>query len=161
VGAAAADTALQRKALMLLEHLSHSHNLSTVGSLAQRARAALQALEGGCVSSSALPLPAGEVQRAVASLAAAAAFSNAGSDSARPQHAPAALTAQGAAAGLGCCTLRLLKLLSVAAFDDSLSVGSMLSKGAFSEVMAGMVRSVTFGAVEGPPDSSCSCLGWC
>lgn len=170
-----ADISLQRKVLLLLEHLSHPTNLDATLALAQRARAALreQQRQQQC------PLPLrecsqglldGQQQQSAESCAAAGVWAQGGSSRDATVRSLRALCerAQGdssvsgqvsaqegihnsskglrnaatAAAGLATGSLRLLKLLCLHLLDpSSLTIGGMINKGAFSEVLEGTVST--------------------
>lgn len=178
-----ADTSLQRKVLLLLEHMSHSANLPMACRLAHRACSTLRQHKHqqqhplpiyGSTSTSTQQVPhestgcGGEgplacVQQPGSSTAATAAphskqlqqacsalrestlfirtsSSSGGSSGSGSSAALSSMTAADAAAGLAGSTLRLLKLLSLHALDLSgLTSGSMINKGAFSEVLSGTV----------------------
>jgi hypothetical protein len=152
-----ADISLQRKVLLLLEHLSHPDNLDAVLALAQRSRAALreQQRQHQC------PLPLRECshglldgQQQVNSVRSLRALcERVQVDSSRLGHCWAQESmhncskglrnaAAAAAAGLADGTLRLLKLMCLHVLDpSSLDVGGMINKGAFSEVLEGTVST--------------------
>lgn len=111
-----ADGSLQHKVLVLLDHLSHSENQAVVQLLAQRAQSQTHTHQE---STAAPPERLGRSSH----------------DSWVGQPA-----AQSDNAGLGTCTLRLLKLLSRGMLNSTqLQLGAMIQKGAFSEIFAGTV----------------------
>lgn len=124
---------------MLIDHLSHPDNHSVVQLIAQRASKQQQTALG---AAAAVPWPA----------AGSGWFSD------------SATAAVSAAAGLGTCTLRLLKLLSSGMLDPSqLQMGGIIQKGAFSEVHAGTVsagcvrkRKCRCGSAHSPGSAGCA-----
>lgn len=162
-----ADISLQRKVLLLLEHLSHPANLDAALALAQRARAALreQQRQHQC------PLPLRECSEVlldgpqqdapVRSLRAVCDRTQGDSSRVGQLLAQESMhtcskglrNAATAAAGLADGTLRLLKLMCLHVLDpSSLTVGGMINKGAFSEVLEGTVSTPSVTCV-----ATCSC----
>lgn len=192
-----ADTSLQRKVLLLLEHLSDAANLGMTCCLAQRACTALQqrrqqqqhplplcspsnsstdqqpqqelicvAAEPGVyqctvtgVHNSTLSISSSSSSSdaAIQRLRDACTAVRDSSTFIRPSYSGggtsgtsglghSSTAAADAAAGLAGSTLRLLKLLCLPVLDLSrLHVGSMISKGAFSEVLSGTVSAARTG----------------
>lgn len=185
------DVSLQRKVLLLLEHLSHSDNLDMTCCLAERACNTLLQQQELC----ACPLPLSGSSSSsgrqmlwqqqqpgqtleltdngpsdMAKVAAGSSSNNRHPITAAQQRLRSAChvvwhpnmflrpansagvssscsskmcsntATADAAAGLAGSTLRLLKLLSLPVLDtNSLTVGGMINKGAFSEVFSGTV----------------------
>lgn len=204
-----ADTSLQRKVLLLLEHLSHSANLSMTCRLAQRACSAIQqrrrqqqhplpicaptsiasseqqphqhgqapceaatgssaglgAQEPLALGSSSTSQPAEqrhlrEACRVVrdSSTFIRPSWSGGGSSSSSATSGlgNSVTSSADAAAGLAGSTLRLLKLLSLPVLDlSAFNVGSMINKGAFSEVLAATVSTSPAKAFSS--NNSCRC----
>lgn len=119
--ACSTDASLQHKVLVLLEHLSHPDNTSTVHMLAQHAEAQQQQQQ---------------VPASSHSMCGRAWMADADSG---------VSSSNSTAAGLASCALRLLKLLSnVMLSTEQLQKGVMIQQGAFSEIHAGTVSRVHY-----------------
>jgi hypothetical protein len=157
--------------MLLMEHLSHLANMDMTLTLAQRAHTALQqrhqaplpinaalspcdpqqqqqqqfrsssatAQQGTCADPDAVQ----RLRSLCASVWDSSTCVRLGASAGGGSSSSSAGSAADAAAGLASGTLRLLKLLCLPVLDAGrLSVGGMMNKGAFSEVMAGKVSDL-------------------